>query len=176
MDYPVKPEYITWRHLDGTDHTQITAETKREIIKETAAKYVLRYFVETGTCNGDTLLALHDRFMHSWSIELDDKQFEFVTKKLKHIPGLTLLHGDSGTLLEEILPEITKPALFWLDAHDEWYKGPIVQELEAIFRSGVRGVILIDDMDYITDTLPENKNWTRSKEYGIVRLVHVETI
>jgi hypothetical protein len=69
-------------------------------------------------------------------------------------PDVTLLHGDSGSRLPEVLGQLTEPALFWLDAH---YSGPITargpldspigQELEAIAAHPVGGhVVLIDDM------------------------------
>lgn len=67
---------------------------------------------------------------------------------------MTLLHGDSGKLLPEVVDKLKAPALFWLDGHYSCgltAKGaletPIRAELQAIFSSAITGhVILIDDV------------------------------
>src|SRR5271157_592033 len=56
-----------------------------------------------------------------------------------------IFHADSVRFLEENLHD-HRSALFWLDAHwgENW---PILDELRVIIRSGVKGVVLIDDFD-----------------------------
>jgi hypothetical protein len=67
---------------------------------------------------------------------------------------VSILQGNSASVLRELLPRITTPALFWLDAH---YSGgttakadlisPLEVELSSIFAHPLvlRHVILIDD-------------------------------
>ena len=90
-------------------------------------------------------------------------------------PRITLLQGDSGVRLQEVLDGLTEPALFWLDAH---YSGPItargavdspiVRELDAIRGHRVNGhVVLIDDMRDFQGrdgypTVDELVRWIRS--------------
>jgi len=68
--------------------------------------------------------------------------------------NITIIHGDSGEVLGEVLAHINQPCLFWLDGH---YSGgitvkgeletPIRRELSHIFRHSIAGchVIIIDD-------------------------------
>ena len=88
------------------------------------------------------------------SIELDTELFERAKAEFAVFDHITLLHGDSGQLLAEVVASVDAPALFWLDAH---YSGgitargtqetPILQELGIIFGRGNRDdVILIDDV------------------------------
>jgi hypothetical protein len=63
------------------------------------------------------------------------------------------LQGDSGNVLNQVLAEISQPALFWLDGHYSegiTAKGekecPIIEELSCIFKSKrLNHLILIDD-------------------------------
>lgn len=173
MDHHLIPQYYTWEER-GKTYTQITAPTKRAILAEYAKKYKLRTFVETGTCEGDTILALQPLFDRCYTVELWEAKFKEAKANLAHFGNsVSVFHGNSEDVLPQILYVLgVRPTLFWLDAHGENWIGPIVQELEAIFASSAIGVILIDDMDFITDTLPESPNWKKSEEYGIVRLVH----
>lgn len=170
----MKPDFYSWEDARGK-YKQVVAPYKRGILASYAVRYDLRTFVETGTCNGDCLLALHRLFDWCYSIELLDSQFDFTAAKFASMSlNITLLRGDSGKLLPEVLSLLRVPTLFWLDAHGDNWKGPIVEELQAIFATNVRGAILIDDMDYITDVLPTDPRWKEeSREYGIVRLLHV---
>jgi len=77
-------------------------------------------------------------------------------KNFKHI---NILKGDSGKILNEIMPKINEPALIWLDGH---YSGgitgksdincPIYSELGAIFSTPNDNVILIDDANCFDGT------------------------
>jgi hypothetical protein len=127
---------------------------KQTLIKDYQRRFNLRVFVETGTFAGEMIDAVLGRFDRIFSIELDQGWYEKAVKRFADRPEVTLLHGDSGTRLPDVLRQVKEPALFWLDAH---YSGPvtargaldspIVQELEAIAAHPVRGhVVLIDDM------------------------------
>ncbi len=128
---------------------------KWKVLIQTAEKYGIRTFVETGTAGGGTVKKMLSYFDTLYSVELDPILFEKGMQKLGTNPKVTLLKGDSGTVLKEsILPHLSGPALFWLDAH---YSGtgtakaaldtPIVEELLTIFAHPIKKhVIVIDDM------------------------------
>ena len=115
-------------------------------------KYQLDILVETGTYLGDMVEAQRASFKKIYSIELSEKLFDKAGKRFKEFTQIKILHGDSGVVLNKLLPEIDKPALFWLDGH---YSGgitaqgnkdcPVPEELNAILKSKFDHVILIDD-------------------------------
>lgn len=123
-----------------------------------ARDYGLVQLVETGTFLGDMLAAMRESFDSLTSIELSDELYARATKRFAGDPKITLLHGDSKELLEEIAASIDQPALFWLDAHysGAWHEdfeetaggdrpSPIFAELEAVFSSPHEHVVFIDD-------------------------------
>ena len=127
---------------------------KHSVVKEYQSRFGPRVFIETGTFAGGMIDAVRSRFDRVVSIELDPGWHGRAVERFRADPGITLLQGDSGVRLQEVLDALTEPALFWLDAH---YSGPvtargaldspIVRELDAIRAHGVRGhVVLIDDM------------------------------
>jgi hypothetical protein len=154
------------RHWDRAGRPiPATPLLKQILIKEYQRRFKLRVFVETGTFAGEMIDAVLGRFVRIYSIELDDGWYAKAVQRFARRPEVTLLHGDSGTRLPDVLAQVTEPALFWLDAH---YSGPItargpldspiVQELDAIAAHPVGGhVVLIDDMRYFTgaDGYPE---------------------
>lgn len=167
------PDFITWTE-NGKEYKQVSANYKRSLLAETAKQYNLKTFVETGTCEGDTLEYLKDKFDLLISVELDKELAQKAKERFYGDTRVWPMQGDSGLFMPDLLNLFDGPALFWLDAHGPNWKGPIVQELESIFATDKKGVILIDDMDYITDTLPVDTRWKRTEEYGIVRLVNVD--
>ncbi len=127
---------------------------KQAIVKNYQRRFGTRVFVETGTFAGEMIHAMLGRVDRIFSIELDDAWYARAVTRFGDRPDVTLLHGDSGARLPEVLGQLNEPALFWLDAH---YSGPItarglldspiVQELDAIAAHPIRGhVVLIDDM------------------------------
>lgn len=127
---------------------------KHAIVKEYQRRFGPRVFVETGTFAGGMIDAVKDRFARIFSIELDPGWHARAVERFRGDPHVTLLRGDSGVRLQEVLDALAEPALFWLDAH---YSGPvtargaidspIVRELESIRAHRVDGhVVLIDDM------------------------------
>jgi len=127
---------------------------KQAIVKAYQRRFALRTLIETGTFAGGMIDAVQDRFDRIVSIELDPDWHMRAVERFRSAPHITLLQGDSGTRLQEVLATLRDPALFWLDAH---YSGPItargaldspiVQELDAIRAHPVAGhVVLIDDI------------------------------
>lgn len=134
---------------------------KREIILSYRNKYQTTCFVETGTFMGDTIDVMKNHFELLFSIELADQLAEKAKKRFLGIEKIHILHGNSGEMIKEILPELRGATLFWLDGHfsgevfiaGEMLKTakadlntPILAELESILKHGIgRNVVLIDD-------------------------------
>ena len=126
---------------------------KQKIIRKFGRKNKIKTFLETGTAGGLMIKAVKNNFSKIISIELDDVLFENAKRNFANYKNVTLIHGDSGKKLIEILPKISEPTLFWLDAHysgEGTAKGeietPIIKELVTIFsRENKNDVILIDD-------------------------------
>jgi hypothetical protein len=127
---------------------------KHAIVKHYQTRFGPRVFVETGTFAGGMIDAVKGCFERIVSIELDPGWHARALDRFKADRHVSLLHGDSGVRLQEVLATLKEPALFWLDAH---YSGPITArgavdspilgELAAIARHPVAGhVVLIDDM------------------------------
>lgn len=126
---------------------------KQRILEEFAKKFSLSIFIESGTYMGDMVFALKDLFNQIFSIELDNNLYRRAKKRFSKFPHITILLGDSAELLPDVLSKVTKPCLFWLDAHKSGgitAKGkketPIMEELINIFSSSIKNhVIIIDD-------------------------------
>ena len=126
---------------------------KQAIVKEYQGRFGPRIFIETGTFAGTMIDAVRSHFDRVVSIELDPGWHARARERFRTDSRITLLLGDSGTLLPQVLSQVTEPALIWLDAH---YSGPatargvidtpIVRELDAIRAHGIRHIVLIDDM------------------------------
>ena len=152
---------------------------KQSIVKAYGRRFGLRTLIETGTFAGLMIDAVRDRFDRIVSIELDPAWHARAVARFGHLSAVTLLQGDSGVRLPEVLATLTGPALFWLDAH---YSGPItargaldspiVQELAAIRAHPVAGhVVLIDDMRVFDGTggyptVSELVRWIRDADPG----------
>lgn len=132
--------------------TVLDYRDKHEVLRSYARRYLhLRTFIETGTADGATTAAMVSEFDRLWTIELDHAVYLHNVKRFASEPSVTCLHGDSTTVLKELLLALDgEPALYWLDAH---YSGgarglvdtPIEAELrEVFFRPGPK-VVLIDD-------------------------------
>jgi hypothetical protein len=126
---------------------------KQQVVRAYAAQFDLQTFVETGTFKGDMIYAVERHFKEVHSIELGRDLFEEARQRFAGLAHIHLHHGDSATMLPEVLKALHSPTLFWLDGH--YSKGitargtkdtPIIEELESIFRHKAKGhVILIDD-------------------------------
>jgi hypothetical protein len=126
---------------------------KQQVVRVYAAQFGLRTLVETGTYKGDMIYAVERQFSEVHSIELGQDLFEEARQRFAGFAHVHLHHGDSATVLPELLQTLHSPVLFWLDGH--FSKGitargskdtPIVEELEAIYRHKAKAhVILIDD-------------------------------
>jgi len=167
----MEPTYVEWDHL-GKHYRQVTHEYKLSILNDYCDRYPFKTFVETGHYMGTTMDAMHNRFEKCYSIELNNTYYERAFARFSGT-NVTILQGDSELVLPRILPRCEPPVLFWLDAHGDDWIGPVVKEVEAIYQWNRDGVILVDDMDYITDILPRHPYWDYEIIDGIARSCRV---
>jgi hypothetical protein len=126
---------------------------KQQTVRRYAEGAGIATLVETGTYLGDMVEFQRKAFKKIYSIELSTDLWRAAVERFKPYPHISIRQGDSGTVLREIVPALTEPALFWLDAHySEGFTArgkkdcPIVEELDAILAySHLSHVILIDD-------------------------------
>lgn len=140
-------EYLTWE-----THLPIPHVIKQNNIRKYRDAYRFQVFVETGTYLGDMVEAQKGRFRQIISIELGKDLHQKALRRFESDPQVTLLQGDSGVLLKEVIKNLDEPALFWLDGHfssgitaKSDKNTPVVEELKAILSSSINHGILIDD-------------------------------
>tara|TARA_B100001167_G_scaffold190895_1_gene158978 strand:+ start:1311 stop:1889 length:579 start_codon:yes stop_codon:yes gene_type:complete len=150
------------------------SNTISETLNELKKKNDIYYFVETGTFQGDTTKLAQNIFNKVYTIELNNKLYNKARKNLASDSTL-VLHGDSASVLNNILNDLDKNSLFFLDAHwagDLSSKGetdtPLWKELNVIKqRDGkYNDVIVIDDISWLgkKDKIIFKSEW-KSKYY-----------
>jgi len=165
---------------------------KQHVVIDYIQRFSPAVFIETGTYKGKMVYAVMPYIKEIYSIELDKTHYMKAQRRFAGYPDIHILQGQSGQVLPEILKDIDKPCLFWLDAH---YSGgstakaqintPLMQELDSILNSkkADEHIILIDDAclfvsenDY--PTIEEIKNfvlstcpdWTFNIKDDIIRI------
>jgi FkbM family methyltransferase len=133
---------------------------KRAILERYRKDYNLKVLVETGTFLGDTVEFFKKKFDRVYSIELSEELYTDAKKRFEKDENVTILRGDSGEVLQRIVPSINAPALFWLDGHYsyEFYVGdryiktalgdkitPVVKELSILLNNKHQHLVLVDD-------------------------------
>lgn len=164
---------------------------KQQIIKKYAVDFNLDTLVETGTYLGDMVYAVKDDFREIFSVEFDDALFKRAKRLFANYPHIHIVNGDSSKVLPKILNSLSKPCLFWLDAHysqgltskaDE--ETPIKEEIKYILETSEnRHVVLIDDAHLFmgqnaypalgklrTFVLKEHPDWVFEVKDDIIRL------
>ena len=96
--------------------------------------------VETGTFMGDTTWSLRRDFRRIYTVEVDPSLAALARERFKMIASVTVVEGDSASVLGRICGEVDGACLFFLDGH---YSGgitgmgskecPVLEELDAIF-------------------------------------------
>lgn len=164
---------------------------KMMVVRSYIKKYSIGEFIETGTYLGDTLSYIAKKGVRCTSIELSRELYEAACKRFETYKNVRLVQGDSGQILPEVLKEINKPVLFWLDGH--YSSGitecagthtPVSIELEAILSHPIKHhVILIDDarcfdgthdyphLDDMLRIIQEDGNYCAEVSTDIIRLV-----
>lgn len=183
------PQIIRWI---GAGCTGVApAPIKRMVISAYRKRYGLKQFIETGTHFGDTLAYIAQlKIVHATSIELDQTYYAAAKQRFAKYSNVTLLQGDSGKILPELVHKLDTPALFWLDGH---YSGadtgrgeldtPVSIELQAVLESPINGhVIIIDDarcfdgtqdyphLDRLLEMVRKNNKYNMEISTDIIRL------
>jgi hypothetical protein len=125
---------------------------KQMIVTAYGQHFGMNTLVETGTYLGQMVEAQRGTFAHVWSIELDKALARMARQRFADAKNVTILQGDSGEHLKDVLAASNEPCLFWLDAHYSagiTARGdtdtPIMLELGLILTTPWEHVILIDD-------------------------------
>lgn len=128
---------------------------KIEKILSAKKLFNLETFVETGTYLGVTTNFLSRYFSKIYSIELSRELANEAQSYFKNKKNISIIQGDSGLVIENILKKDTSKKLFWLDAHYSagitassvnFGDTPISKEVEVILNYWIpNSVILIDD-------------------------------
>ena len=136
----------------GDKHAPPPHLLKQAVVSDYAKKFNIKILVETGTYLGDMVFAMQDQFAKIYSIELSPHFYAKAVARFSGNKKVTILQGDSGNVLNQLVPELKSAALFWLDGHysgGQTAKGekecPIYEELKAVFASPFEHVVLIDD-------------------------------
>lgn len=127
----------------------LPAEERIEVLRDYARRHGTTVFIETGTAGGDTPAALIDEFELLFTIEVGKDAYDAACKRFAGT-RVSCFHGDSAYWLPKVLGGIDTPALLWLDGHycggDRGTKDtPVLEELEAVFATGIPHIILVDD-------------------------------
>jgi len=168
-----------------------THAEKEQAVKVYAKIFKCHTLIETGTYFGEMVLKVKDDFKKIISIELNPILADRAKQLFSNFEHITIIQGDSGIVLRDILLDIDDPCLFWLDGH---YSGgctakgrkdtPIMEELNCIFNHQLQNyIILIDDArcfngknDYPTlEALKDfvsirKSNWNFEVEDDIIRI------
>lgn len=125
---------------------------KQAVLRRYARQFGIRILVETGTYRGDMVQAMRAHFDSIYSIELSAELHAAAVARFAGVDSVTLLQGDSGSVLGQLVPTLKQPALFWLDGHysgDITARGdevtPVMAELAHVLASPLGHVVLIDD-------------------------------
>ena len=114
----------------------------RGLIKE----YSVQSLVETGTLHGDTTVAMAQWGLPVCTIEIIEEQFDAVGGLLSRFSNVNQYLGSSPVVLDEILPGLERPILFFLDAH--WYEyNPLKDELKTIGKHAPNSLVVIHDFE-----------------------------
>lgn len=106
----------------------------------------IKTVIETGTFRGATTKHFANWVQNVHSIEVDDNNFKIASEQLHSFPNVTLYHGSSEKVLDEILKNMSNQELIFifLDAHWQEYN-PLIDELKVIAKYGFKPIIAIHD-------------------------------
>jgi hypothetical protein len=143
-------ELLKWKFNKENIHTPHII--KQRHIRQISQKFNLSTLVETGTYKGDMVQAQLSNFNRIYSIELSEALWQKACIRFIKSPHIKILKGDSGSVLESVVPNLDTSTLFWLDGHYSagiTAKGelncPVYKELSHIFNSSLDHFIIIDD-------------------------------
>ena len=140
----------------------IRMETLRALWLQLKDAYGLRDFIETGTYHGNTAVWAAAHFDQVLTIEYAQSIYDETVAKHSALANIKFLFGDSRLLLKNIIEELTRPAIFWLDSH--WSGGktygradecPLLEEIQVINTASYNHFLFIDDARLLTSPPPQ---------------------
>ena len=146
----------------------------RELVTRLKEVYQLEDFIETGTYHGNTAVWAASQFDNAITIEFSKEIYQETVARHDKINNIDFIHGNSKFVLRMLAPKLTRPSVFWLDAH--WSGGksygegdgcPIIDEIRAINLSPQQHFIFIDDARLFTSPPPRPhrvEHWPSIKE------------
>lgn len=123
-----------------------------KVLVDFLSENIFPCFVETGTFKGETTLWASSLFARVYTIELNESYLANAKVSLGHKNNIAYYLGDSRGQLPVVLDSIDSSCVLWLDAHSgggffsDHDDCPILEELCAINKSGLKSLILIDDV------------------------------
>src|SRR5262245_50073632 len=124
----------------------------KELVLWLRDAFKISVFVETGTNRAETAAWASTHFARVFTIEANEGLHQRAIKTFGDRKNIQFLNGDSRVHINSLLPSLTEPAIFWLDAHwcgeDTFGKTeecPVVGELELLNASEVNHIVLVDD-------------------------------
>jgi hypothetical protein len=148
------PDYWYWK-LRG-EPRRIPHLLKQRTVLEYARRFGLKTLVETGTYYGEMIAAVGGKFDQIYSIELDSRLAKLAQQRFGGQPHVHVIEGDSQKVVPELLRQLDRSCLWWLDAGYCGWVGEIGNpnrlgsEFEAILADRRHEhIILMDDADGI---------------------------
>ena len=127
----------------------------KELVLNLQKIFNIEIFVETGTFKGGTTSWDARYFNKVITIENSTELFDSARKYLSKFNNIQCVFGNSGIKLNEVIKQLDKPAIFWLDAH--WcggltfgsdYECPLIEEIAYVCNDNKEHIIIIDDARY----------------------------
>jgi hypothetical protein len=140
-----------------------------ELVKRLKEVFNADCFIETGTYKGATSIWASAEFEKVITIENSLPIYKETSARLADLKNTQFVFGHTTEKLKELVPLLTAPAIFWLDAH--WSGGetygstdecPVLEEIEIIYTSAYPHCVLIDDARLFTAPPPpphNSKSW-----------------
>lgn len=166
------------------EHNKGIFPFNKAFFEEIKCFFGIDLLVETGTYLGDSSAIARQVFDEIHTVELSEVLFNRICQRFAHMPGMFLYQGDSETVLAQILSQINpdKKIAILLDSHwsgGETAKGfdvPILRELDAIGKSGIRNcIIIIDDIRCFQNQPKESGDSYQYPDLSII-VQHIKTI
>jgi hypothetical protein len=132
-----------------------------ELIKALVSSFGIKNFVETGTYLGQTAIEAQQYFSKVFTIEYSKEVYEKTKINLEKYDNIQSIWGDSRVELNQLIPQLNEPSLFWLDAH--WSGGntygkndecPLIEELKIIQTLTIDTFVFVDDIRLFTSPPP----------------------
>ncbi len=148
------PDYWYWI-LRGRP-TRSPHLLKQKTVREYGKKFQLQTLVETGTYYGEMVAAMKRNFSQIYSVEFVPDLAERARKKFASAPHIKIICGDSRIVIPELLDQLSRPALFWLDAGYYGWIGKqgepdrLSVEIKSILRHPLEHIVLLDDARGLT--------------------------